>query len=151
MNFLDASNPIQNTRKQPNKTMKKIIIGLCILLFLASLSTSGYFYWKWSKLRQVPVVSAEAEAKTLVEKVGKLILLPKDEQPTIATVTDPSKLENKEFFANAKVGDKVLVFGTAKKVYLYDPVANMIINVAPVITDDTQPAAVSGTETTTTK
>jgi hypothetical protein len=70
--------------------------------------------------------------------VGLLIVLPKNETPTIATVSDPSVLKNQAFFVDAKKGDKVLIYTNAKKAILYDPVIKKIINVAPVNTGDFQ-------------
>ncbi len=52
--------------------------------------------------------------------------------PTVATVSDPAKLQGQTFFANAKVGDKVLIYTNAKMAYLYDPISNKLINVAPL-------------------
>ena len=72
----------------------------------------------------------------LTEEVGKIFVLPKNEIPTIATVSDPSALKNQAFFADAKKGDKVLIYTNAKKAILYDPVIKKIINVAPVNTGD---------------
>ncbi len=62
----------------------------------------------------------------LVEKISLLIELPKDEEPTIATVVDPKLLQDQPFFIRAQVGDKVLIYEKAKKVILYDPIANRI-------------------------
>ncbi len=67
-----------------------------------------------------------------MEAVGRLIVLPEDEVPTIATVTDLEALQGQPFFANAKLGDKVLIFAKAGKAILYDPVEQKIVEVAPV-------------------
>lgn len=134
--------------------MKKIKgrIGqvLIIIVLVGSLAAAGYFYSQWNKLRKTTPQAISDENTKLVETVGKIILLPTGEQPTIATVTDPSKLTDQNFFANAKVGDKVLVYATAKTAYLFDPTANKIINVAPITTDQTAPS-VSGAKTQTKK
>lgn len=74
----------------------------------------------------------EKEAKALAEKVGRLMTLPKDEVPTVSTVSDPSKLASQSFFAKAEIGDKVLIYTQAKIAVLYDPSTDTIINVAPV-------------------
>src|SRR4051794_20357008 len=68
---------------------------------------------------------------SIIEKVGKIILLP-EETPTLATVSDLQALKNQDqsFYQNAKVGDIVLFYSKAKKAIIYDPRANMIINVA---------------------
>lgn len=126
---------------------KNIILIFFALLFVGSVVAAGYFYWKWSMLKNNPTAVAEDESKALVEVVGKLILLP-DEQPTIATVTDPSKLSDQAFFTNAQTGYKVLVFSVAKKAILYDPVGNKIIEVGPVNITEEGSNAVSGTVTT---
>ena len=78
------------------------------------------------------------ENKQLIEKIGKLIILPTDEEPTIATVTDLSKLQGQPFFAKAQLGDKVLIYAKAKKAILYRPETNQVIELAPLI--DNAPA-----------
>jgi hypothetical protein len=90
----------------------------------------------------VPVVqSASTTAPTqdvksddMVARVGALIDLPAGETPTIATVSDPSKLEDQAFFAGASKGDIVLIYTKAHEAYLYDPVRNKLVKVAPVTT-----------------
>ncbi|MBP9669332.1 MAG: hypothetical protein KBE09_03515 [Candidatus Pacebacteria bacterium] len=78
---------------------------------------------------------ALAQVDDLVAEVGRLIVLPENEVPTVATVTEPEKLKDQLFFANAKMGDKVLLYTEAKKAYLYDPVAKKLIEVAPITTE----------------
>lgn len=77
--------------------------------------------------------NAEQQAKDDLEKtvaaVGKLMVLPADEEPTLATVSDPSKLEGQQFFTNAKAGDKMLIYTKLKKVILYSPEIGKIIEV----------------------
>ena len=77
-------------------------------------------------------VSPVDEAKSVVEAVGKLIILPQNEQPTVATVADLSKLQGQPFFANAQVGDKVLIYANAGKAILYRPSTDQIIELAPI-------------------
>ena len=100
-----------------------------------------YFYRQSSSIKFDPAQAAEKEATDLVAEVGKLILLPAGEEPTIATVSDPEKLRDQPFFAQAKTGDKVLLYTNAKKAYLYDPVAHKILEVAPVNVGGAPPTA----------
>jgi len=88
--------------------------------------------WVTQKLLKNPTQTAKVEVKEMVEKVEKLIELPKDETPTIATVSDLSKLKNQSFFANAKKYDKIFIYTKAKKAYLYRPSENKIIEVAAI-------------------
>jgi hypothetical protein len=126
----DTNSEMDITSKKFNKH-KTFYLLLIILLIVASVS-SGYFYNELRKMKQDPNVLAENEARSVIEKVGKLMLLPTDETPTIATVAEPEKIKDQPFFANVKKGDKVLIYKNAKKAILYDPVANKIIEVAPL-------------------
>jgi len=96
---------------------------------------SYYYYSQYKKTQALltnPSATANAEAKQLVNEVGKLMVLPTVEQPTVATVSDITKLADQPFFANAKNGDKVLIYTQSKKAILYRESINKIIEVAPV-------------------
>ena len=85
--------------------------------------------------RQNPGISPEKEAEDLVKKVSKFILLPQGEVPTIATVSDIDKLKDQPFFEKSQNGDKVLIYPTAKKAYLYRPSTDKLIDVTVVSVD----------------
>lgn len=102
------------------------IIILSIILLLAA-GGIGYYFIQ----QNMPKPTAQEEAKTLAVKVSKLIDLP-NEQPTIATITDPAQLQDQSFFAKALVGDKVLVYASIGKAILYRPSLNKIIDVTTV-------------------
>lgn len=91
----------------------------------------GVMQYQQSHTKQNSVLAAQTEVDTLLGQVGKLIELPK-EIPTVATVSDVTKLQDQSFFANAKNGDKVLIFVQAKEAVLYRPSENKIIKVSPV-------------------
>jgi hypothetical protein len=57
-----------------------------------------------------------------------------DEQPTLASVTDKSKLSDQPFFQKAENGDKILIFVQSRKAILYRPSIKKIIDVAPIQT-----------------
>jgi hypothetical protein len=63
--------------------------------------------------------------------VARHYQLPEDEVPALATVEDKGKL-NSEFLRSAENGDKLLVYKNAKKVILYRPSIDKIIEVGPV-------------------
>ncbi len=119
---------------------KKIIGGL-LTVTLVALAVATYFYIQFVSAKNNPQKFAEEDAQKLVAEVSKLILLPQGETPTVATVTDPEKLSSQPFFLNAKKGDKVLIFTSARKAVLYDPVENKIIEVAPISIGQTSTAA----------
>lgn len=82
--------------------------------------------------QEAAAVPSEVEVKSLVAKVGQLVLLPEGETPTVATVTDINQVKNQPFFQNAQNGDKVLVYPKAKKAILYRPSIERVIDMAPV-------------------
>lgn len=88
---------------------------------------------------------AQAEVSALVAKVGKLITLPADETPTVATVTDASKIKDQPFFRNSENGDKVLIYQKASKAILYRESENRIIEVGSL--NFNQPASPTPTPT----
>ena len=108
-----------------------ILIGLLVVfIFLAF-----YFYGKTSEVKNSTEDANLKEAAELVVAVRKLIVLPEGEVPVIATVSDPEELKGQPFFTKAKAGDRVLLYPQSKKAFLYDPVANKILEVAPINLD----------------
>lgn len=114
--------------------------AIVYIVVLAVLGGGAYAWWSWSEWfpdspageQATSREEEEEEISDLVARVGELIVLPEGEEPTIATVTDPEKLRDQAFFANAKTGDVVLIYTQAQKAYLYDPVAHKLIEVAPL-------------------
>lgn len=137
---------------------KKITIVLFLLLLL---SAGGlfYFYKMYSEVKSGTgsnVINKTQEEKTeeeiaeIVSKVGLLMILPQDEEPTLATVSAPEKLRDQAFFANAVVGDKVLIYAKSGKAILYSPSKNKIIEVSPInVGEDATNTDVSKVATTT--
>jgi hypothetical protein len=112
------------------KNSRKRINSILLVLFVIAAALAGYFYNQNKQITADPNKAAAAEIKGVVEKVGKLMILPTGETPSMATVVDPAKLKSQAFFANAKAGDKVLLYTVAKKVILYNPTENRIIEAA---------------------
>lgn len=111
-------------------TRRNIFIIMAVLVILLAV-TAVYFYRKSTQSGDI----SPTETKALMRKVGNLVVLPEDETPTIATVSDPAALKDQAFFIGAKKGDKVLIYSTAKKAILYDPVINKVVNIAPLSVD----------------
>jgi hypothetical protein len=131
------------------KLLPLIVLGV---LFVGSAASAAYFYNEYRTLKANPQATAQKEADALVAKIGALIVLPPDEKPTVATVQDPEKLKEQAFFANAKAGDKVLIYTTARKAILYNPDSNKIVEVAPVnIGDNPSTPGAGGTAGATTE
>lgn len=113
---------------------KHLTIWLAILTILAAIIATLFYLQaeEAKKLLKASQKTTQDDTKDLIKKVSELIELPKGETPTVATVTDLSKLKNQPFFAKAQKGDKVLIFEKAGKAVLYRPTTDKIIEYAPI-------------------
>jgi hypothetical protein len=120
---------------------KKWVVIAVVVLIVLGFGLAYYFYEKYQAVKANPTgeaqAAAQAEVAGLVTEVGKLMVLPADETPTVATVADASKVQDQKFFANAANGDKLLAYTKAMEAILYRPSANKIISVAPIVINNT--------------
>ena len=132
-------------RRQSSQSLRRLVqsraFQLIAVLIIASLP-SLYFYN--ASQRAIGDANNPTSAKVettaqVVKQVSRHILLPSGEQPTVATVSDASKVRSQAFFANAASGDKVLVYAQAKKAFLYRPSVDRLIEVAPLAPNKTSP------------
>ncbi len=125
--------------------------GLVLLLCVGIVIGSIYVFSKKAKTAKNgnPSVKAQNEVQDLIKAVGALIELPPDETPTVATVSDKTKLQGQSFFSHAENGDKVLIYPKAKKAILYRPATKKIVEVAPLNINTPPSPTVSQTEPTT--
>jgi hypothetical protein len=136
---------------------KKILIAVNIILLVGLAAGAGFLFVKnrdldkkfndvnkqYEALKNNPQAVQAAEAERHIQDVGRLYDLPKDEKPSVATVSDKEKLKDQPFFAKAENGDITLIYSNAKLAILYRPSTKQIINVSSVtIQNDQQtPAA----------
>ncbi len=117
-----------------------VLIGSLALFLIIAAASGGYLYYNYQASQQEiqnlkssnPQAAAKEEIQQVKGKVSKLMELPKNEEPTLATVTDINKLKNQQFFSQAVNGDKVLIYTQSSKAILYRPESNKIIEVASV-------------------
>src|SRR5437870_155565 len=124
-NQANYQGPAKKAVKKSSKILKRFgATGLLVIVLFIAVVAAVFFYIKYQdsqdKLKH-PEALTKVETQSLVEKVGRHVELPAGEQPTIATVSDVSKLANQTFFTGAQNGDKVLIYGKAKKAILYRP------------------------------
>ena len=75
---------------------------------------------------------ARADAAALVREVERVMLLP-DEEATVATVQDASRLRGQDFFRDTENGDRVLIFTEARRAVIWRPGENRVINSGPIV------------------
>lgn len=110
--------------------MKKAATLLLSALLLVVSAGAFYFYKQAHILKVDPVARAERTDEIVVSMAGRHIVLPTGEVPKLVTIANLEETKGQPFFAKAKVGDKVLIYEQAKRVYLYDPVADILLEVS---------------------
>jgi len=117
-----------------------ILIVFSAMFVVVAAVPSYYFYHQYRNLEAQMHNPTKESPAVYVERAGRHIILPDNEIPTVLTVTDTERLSGQAFFSHAKNGDKVLVYEQAKKAFLYDPKADKIVEVGPVINSATNSA-----------
>jgi hypothetical protein len=131
----DGAQEVAEEKKQKKGSAKGLFMIVVAVILLAAGAAGGVY-----AAQQKPELfglskgnaAAQAEADRLVAEVGKVIVLPTDEKPTVATITDFTKLKDQPFFKNAKNGDKVLIYTNAKKAILFRESESRVIEVGAV-------------------
>lgn len=120
------------------------------LLLIVSYVIVGIAVWQiQAQVQSDPMrqqAKAEEEVKSIVNRVSQLMLLPSDETPQVAAINDAESLaKTQAFFVNAKNEDQILIYLKDQKAIIYRPSENKIINVGPIVTDN----SAAGTNTST--
>lgn len=112
---------------------KRYLIAAGVLIIVLLIGGTFYLSMQGKLSNLLPgSQNPQDEVRVLTQKVGKLIELPEGETPTVATVSDKTKLSDQIFFQRSENGDKVLIFTNAQKAILYRPSVNKIIEVSTV-------------------
>ena len=118
-----------------NSITKSMRNMLLLVVAVVALLLALHYYRKYSELRDVvqnvPAQNASNPAAQVISAVDKHMLLPANEQPVLAQVSNPKALSGNRFFRNALVGDDVLVYCKSQLSILYSPTRDKIIEVLP--------------------
>jgi hypothetical protein len=134
--FMDVVRQPSSSKPDPKKDLGQLLLGLKL---------SRYFTKKWTLFLVAIIITGSGgyvlynnrntnlnQIDIITDKVGKLMLLPSGEQPTMAVINDTTKFKDVEFFKNAVNGDRALVYAQARIAILYRPSINKIIAVVPL-------------------
>lgn len=127
---------LMDEEKTQKKGSGKLIFLLVGILALIGLSVAGTVYVARAKPEVLGLSKGsglvKSEVDSLVVEIEKLVDLPDNERPTVATVTDIEKIKNQPFFKNAKNGDKLVIYTTSRKTILYRPSEHRVIEFGAV-------------------
>ena len=135
---MDAFQPTPIQSRSTKKPQSLLVYPVLILIALV-LGGSGYYFFFFFQFNST-AASEAAELKRVVTAVGKLMDLPQDETPVLATVTDREKIKTQAFFARSENGDKVLLYTNLGRAILYRPSTNKIVDVTLINTTNTTDA-----------
>lgn len=147
--------PIARKRPWLAKLFLFLLSNAAARLFIVLLLGAAIvFVWSWLNYRQAEKELAiqqsdlspqaqviQKETGDLAERLGRHMVLPTDEKPVVVSIVDAKVLaESNPFYKNAQNGDKVFVYTKSQLVIIYNPTADKIVNVGPLIDEQTAPA-----------
>lgn len=131
--------------------MNKKVLALVLIVALAGLALINYqkrlevsaelkkLSLKMEQLQGGGNAEDMEQAKQIIALVRKHMVIQGDIEPTVAKIVDAKTLQSKnEFYKLAKNGDYLVV--TPTRAVLYDPIKDMILDVAPVQLEPVKPA-----------
>jgi hypothetical protein len=116
------------TNKKLIYTLSLIFVGIIIGILI------GASYFRAHR----DVVGTDASSthnndqvvQKLISDLSKLMILPADDSPVVATINDAATLaKDQPFYVNSVNGDALLVFPKSSKAVIYSPSRNVIVNV----------------------
>ncbi len=139
-----SKNPSAMRPARKRRSFSKLLLLLISYAVVAAVAWNIASQWEVDPAKQQ--ARADQEVRNTVNQVRKLMVLPDPnvELPQVAIINDAESLSKTQaFFADVKNGDQVLIYLTSQKAIIYRASENKIVNVGPVIREDT-PSAVSG-------
>lgn len=115
-----------------SKARRILVQRIFIVAFVLVLIAGAYYFMQYQKLKNDPAIEAREEAQKVVKELSKLMIVPEEASPIIATVSDKDQLAGQPFFQNAENGDQVVIFPASMKAVLYRPSTHKIVDIAPL-------------------
>jgi hypothetical protein len=126
---------MDNQALRPRQRGRRLLIGALLLLLVLACGSSAFLFFKYQ--RAVNNTSAK-EAESIARRIGDIISLP-DGKPAVSTVLDKAKLTNETLKERAENGDKLLIYVKAKRLILYRPSTEKVIDMLTI--QDGQPSS----------
>lgn len=149
MHESNQSSNLPHDMDTPSVWHKKWSKHIAVIIVAGATLSGGYVFVKKSGAHPLAGIgvagtapsgvnlSPDEQKKQVAEmmaSVGKIMLLPKGDEPVLARVEDPDALMKQQaFFTGAEKGDALLIFPKAQRAILYSPRRKLIINSGPII------------------
>lgn len=138
-----TSRPASLTPSRGGGSKTTVALGMLLIMSVAGFVWSYIKYNDYkSKVARLSTPEGQQEmvkkqTAELVNKVKRHIVLPANEEPTVATILDAVGLaKDQPFYKGAKNGDKVLIYVKAQKALIYNEKEDLLVNVGPVFIEN---------------
>lgn len=128
------------------KEVRKIVITTLFstVVAIVVLGGGGYLLYAKAVAPWVRDFQIKQQANTILRAVGKVVLLPPDEEPQVSTIINAEELRaGDSFFELAKDGDAAIFYPASGMIILFDLKTNKLLNMGTIATSsnlgDTNP------------
>lgn len=136
---IESAAEIKRAKKKVSPLLIAVLSALILgvgggfVVFLFTTKTPAIEAKKTISVPHPAPVSTTTAVAEIVKRVGKLMVLPVGEEPTVAMVSDVNTLKDQGFFKKAKNGDFVLMYQKSRRAVLYDALGDKILEVGPIV------------------
>ena len=118
-------------KEDSSTAVKRLLtILLVISIFIVGVGSGYLVYNKLSEKNSKEDGSVDKQITEILEELGSLILLPKDETPTVMSIMDVDSLKKEKFYKDVIKGDILIIY--SDKAIVFRREEKKIVNVAPV-------------------
>ncbi len=126
---------ITSPKSRPFLRRMKLLLGIVLLTTLVLVGSAYYFHWFGVGLSDE--AREKRQALRYQTEISKLILVPSEELPVVATVSDAESLRtSQKFYSQVENGDVLLIYSAAQRAVLYRPSKHILVNVGPIYIDN---------------
>ncbi len=121
-----------------------VLMKMVFLLIIALIIIVGFLVYKVIKGEEIPSFEvklgeqlSEEQIGDLLGRISRLIMLPEETDPLIATINDaPALRAEQAFYRDAENGDQLVIFTKRAMAVIYRPSVDKLINVGPIFFDN---------------
>jgi hypothetical protein len=122
---MGMENQVVYGRPRGKRTMMLVLL---LMLLAVAIAVSVLFFVKY---RHAVASNPNQERENIVNNIKTSIDLP-EEDPAMSTVIDKTKLTNPTLQARTENGDKLLIFAKAKRLVIYRPSTNKVVDMLTI-------------------
>ncbi|MEO6761593.1 MAG: hypothetical protein ABI220_04440 [Candidatus Saccharimonadales bacterium] len=128
--LLSATPHLDGSNKSSSPKLHGFTTRWLVVIIVAIVVIMGASWLMVEKLHKQDLDNVQA----IMQDISKHYLLPTNETPALATVTDSKKVQS-AFAGKVEDGDKILIYQTNRKAVVYRPSIDRIVDVEPVSID----------------